>query len=492
MTMNNVVKMRQFTRLLKSFSDIIHSKTVNQLSRSHIQDFTRRRVMTFDMVVFYLIFRNRKNTDADLIKFFSSLDILEKRITKQAMHKNIRKLNSNVFRYLFQQFALLFYSSGLNLNYHDYILLGEDGTFLEIPYDIYNINFFGIWENQHVHDMFDIKKIVSKSSGLYDITNGLFVDFTLKQATYSELPLAFEHLYRTRRFYKDKKVIYLADRYYGSAELISFLDYLGYNYCIRGKSYFYKKQISQMKSNDEFITVTIDDKWLKRFSFSPEATEYRIKQPKLKIRVVKRNYIFFDKYGKKHIQEMTYFTNLSKDEFEKREIEELYSKRWDIEVAYKILKTQLELERNVSRNVEVIQSCIYAKILFFNMTGILRKNINHDLMNHSKHIKKPAEKDNSVVFDFRYWSVNITQLINCFMDNNILKAIIERNKKDIIKKIYQILKACEKLKVPIRPNRHNERWGRIVPSGYYYRFTLDGRNFPKVKTIKGVMRTTKP
>ena len=126
------------------------------------------------------------------------------------------------------------------------------------------------------------------------------------------------------------------------------------------------------------------------------------------------------------------------------------------------------------------------------MTGILRKNINHDLMNHSKHIKKPAEKDNSVVFDFRYWSVNITQLINCFMDNNILKAIIERNKKDIIKKIYQILKACEKLKVPIRPNRHNERWGRIVPSGYYYRFTLDGRNFPKVKTIKGVMRTTKP
>ena len=238
MTMNHVVKMRQFTRLLKSFSDIIHSKTVNQLSRSHIQDFTRRRVMTFDMVVFYLIFRNRKNTDADLIKFFSSLDILEKRITKQAMHKNIRKLNSNVFRYLFQQFALLFYSSGLNLNYHDYILLGEDGTFLEIPYDIYNINFFGIWENQHIHDMFDIKKIVSKSSGLYDITNGLFVDFTLKQATYSELPLAFEHLYRTRSFYKDKKVIYLADRYYGSAELISFLDYSGYNKLKVSSEYF--------------------------------------------------------------------------------------------------------------------------------------------------------------------------------------------------------------------------------------------------------------
>ncbi len=119
-----------------------------------------------------------------------------------------------------------------------------------------------------------------------------------------------------------------------------------------------------MKSNDEFITVDIDEKWLNRLSFSSEVIEYRKNHSQLKIRVVKRNYIFFDKYGRKHIQEMIYFTNLSKEEFEKREIEELYSKRWDIEVAYKTLKTQLELERNISCHVEVIQSCIYAKIQF--------------------------------------------------------------------------------------------------------------------------------
>ena len=28
--------------------------------------------------------------------------------------------------------------------------------------------------------MFDVKKIVSKPAGLYDITNGIFVDFTTK------------------------------------------------------------------------------------------------------------------------------------------------------------------------------------------------------------------------------------------------------------------------------------------------------------------------
>lgn len=404
MTMNNVVKMRQFTHLLYSFSDIIHSKTVNSLCRTRIHDFTRRRVMTFDMVVFYLIFRNRKNTDADLIKFFSCLDALEKKITKQAMHKNIRKLNSNVFHYLFKQFAQLFYSSGLNLDYKGYTLLSEDGTFLEIPYDTYNINYFGIWENQHVCDMFDVKKIVSKSAGLYDITNGIFVDFIMKQSTYSEMPLAFQHLYATNDLYKNTKVIYLADRYYGSAELISFLDYLGYYYCIRGKSYFYKSQISQMKSNDEYITVNINDKWLKRFSFSSEAIEYRRKNPELKIRVVKRNYIYYDRLGIRQVQEMTYFTNLPKEEFEKREIEELYSKRWDIEVAYKTLKTQLELERNVSTNVEVVQSSVYAKVLFYNMVGILRKQINRDLMNHPK-----QKEEKNVKKMYLYLNFNIGQ-----------------------------------------------------------------------------------
>ena len=71
----------------------------------------------------------------------------------------------------------------------------------------------------------------------------------------------------------------------------------------------------------------------------------------LKIRVVKRNYIYYDELEMRQVQEMTYFTNLPKEEFEKRKIEDLYSKRWDIKVAYKTLKTQLELERNVSTNV---------------------------------------------------------------------------------------------------------------------------------------------
>ena len=74
--------------------------------------------------------------------------------------------------------------------------------------------------------MFDVKKVQSKAGGLYDVLNGLFIDFSLRPAPYSELPLAFSHLYRSQSIFKGKDVIYLADRYYGSAEIISTLSVL--------------------------------------------------------------------------------------------------------------------------------------------------------------------------------------------------------------------------------------------------------------------------
>lgn len=110
----------------------------------------------------------------------------------------------------------------------------------------------------------------------------------MKQAPYSETPLAFEHLYRTREVLENQKVIYLADRNYGSAEIISHLEDLRYSYVIRGKSNFYKKQVASMESDDEWIEVEIDEKWLKRFRFSP-AKELRKENPTLRSESLKES-----------------------------------------------------------------------------------------------------------------------------------------------------------------------------------------------------------
>ena len=56
------------------------------------------------------------------------------------------------------------------------------------------------------------------------------------------------------------------------------------------------------------------------------------------------------------------------------------------------------------------------------MAGILRKQINRELMRHPKQNETKEYKENVIVFESQYWVVNISQLINCFMENNILVA----------------------------------------------------------------------
>lgn len=251
MMMNDVVKSSELSELFCDFNTIIHSDEVNDLCRKKKCDFTRNRNMNFYSIIYYFIFRNRTTTNAELTHFYSSIDRFEKRISKQALNKAIRKLNPNVFTYLINQFASIYYSTSIPKKYRDHLLIAEDGTYIEIPYNMLNINEFQFALGSHVRDMFDVKKVQSKAGGLYDVTNGLFIDFSLKQAPYSETPLAFEHLYRTKEVLENQKVIYLADRNYGSAEIISHLEGLRYSYVIRGKSNFYKKQVASMESDDE-------------------------------------------------------------------------------------------------------------------------------------------------------------------------------------------------------------------------------------------------
>ena len=477
MMMNNVVKSSELSQLFCDFNSVIQSNIVNMLCRKRKKDFTRNRNMNFYSIIYYFIFPNRTTTNADLTRFYSSIDKFERRISKQALNKAIKKLNPNVFTYLINQFVSIYYASSLPKKYRDHLLIAEDGTYMEIPYNVYNINDFQFCMNQHVHDIFDVKKVQSKAGGLYDVTNGLFINFSLKPAPYSETPLAFAHLYRTKKILENQKIIYLADRYYGSAEIISHLEFLKYNYVIRGKSNFYKKQVALMQSDDEWIEVEIDDKWLKRFRFSLEAKELRKEKPIFKIRVIKRTYKYTDINHDIHCENLIYFTNLSEEEFSADEVIELYSKRWDIEISYKTMKTTQEIERHISSNGDVARNDIYAKVLFHNIVGVLRKEINHELE------KRQTEKK---------YVVNITQLHVIVYEINFLNCMMYNLKEKIKERIDNIMKIIDKIKVPVRPNRHYQRWGRVMPSSPSYRFRLDGRNNPKLKKIGSILMITFP
>ena len=160
-----------------------------------------------------------------------------------------------------------------------------------------------------------------------------------------------------------------------------------------------------------------------------------------------------------------------------QEIIELYTYRWDIEVSYKTLKTGQEIERHISSDGDVARNDIYAKVLFHNIAGIMRKELNRSL----------EMKESN-----RQYVVNIAQLHEIIHDVNILLSMINGKKRQLKKKIEQIEKMLDKIKVPVRPNRHYQRWGRVMISPPSYRFRLDGRNNPKVRRYKSVLMTISP
>lgn len=442
--------------------------------------FTRVFKFPWFDVLLYLIFRHEKCTQSEISSYYSMINKKALRISKQAAFKAANKVNPAVFPLLIRKFAEGFYQSPLVKTHKGYILLAEDGTTNELLATDESLSVFGFAENQHVRTANEAQKAISRSAALYDVTNGLIVDFRMENYKTSEIPIAVDQLRESRDLFGEHSVIYLADRYYPSVELFALLELYGFRYCIRGKSNFFKKYLKDMKSDDEWITVTLDKAWLKRLKY-PEAIERFNRNPVIRIRVVRRKYTYIDNNGIPRTTELIYFTNLPEEEFTTKDIVDLYAYRWDLEVSYKTLKTDYEWERFFSSGCDAEVCAIFGKVLFHNITGIVRKELNQYLKDDDT--GKPREHT---------YVVNITQLAKMLREYGLLRYIRSGNRKAICKILDLIYKMRHKIKVPVRPDRHNKRWGRIVTTNSPTRFRIDGRSWPKVVNRKGILYTVQP
>lgn len=92
-----------------------------------------------------------------------------------------------------------------------------------------------------------------------------------------------------------------------------------------------------------------------------------------------------------------------------------YSKRWEIETEYKILKTYLERERYFCKDCDSEACSFFAKVVFHNLSGILRKEIDEEL----------TEK-NSEANKYNY-QINWKQLNELTRDEKVVRWIRNEN-----------------------------------------------------------------
>ncbi|MDO5811830.1 MAG: IS4 family transposase [Bacillota bacterium] len=327
-------------------SNIINDESLIEHAQIIRNSFTRKRKISLDNLLNYLIFRNHDVLSEDLVSYFGALcdfDIP----TRQAMIKSMSILNYDVWDSIMDRFRNEIYNELPLINFKDYIILAVDGSFLDLPPHIALNHYFGGNQTSKMK-ISDIKKPQAKVSMIYDVLNKIVLDFSISHYRTSEIPLLFKHLKKLQEFFCDKKIILLADRYYGSVELFRYCEMHNIKYIVRVKKNFFKHYIEKHEGEINFnINIKLDKAWIRRIK-NDEVRKSMNEDPKMDIRVVRGTYTYNEKSKKKEREvtvETQYFTNLDGG-FDIADIIDLYHhERWNVENAYDVLKNSLNIEQ---------------------------------------------------------------------------------------------------------------------------------------------------
>ena len=404
------------------------------------------------------------------------------------MFKALGKTNPEVFPLIIREYAKLFYEHQDYATLDGWIVLACDGTKMDLPPTPELTEMFGGQLNQSVTDKSKVKKPQAACSVLVDVINHVVLDACVKPCKTSELPMLYEHLENCRELLHGKKVMILCDRYYGSAELFYYCRLNGYRLLVRAKSYMYKDQVRDIKS-DGIIHLVMNKPWLKRLK-REDCRFYAAQNPELDIRVVKNHYEYILN-GYKRLQtpigiDSVYMTDLTKAEFTKETIIELYhTRRWDSETAYFDIKNHLEAERFNSGKYNIVVNELYGKILCYSICGIIFDRVDEFIL------EKRQEEDIMLTqYDYipnMKYICDTVRLEHKFLQCIVSGLLSEEEKTSFLR---QVVEDCSRNTVPVRPGRHYKRWGRWMSCIPTAKFRVDGRRSPPIKkcfNINGYM-----
>ncbi|MCR0411065.1 IS4 family transposase [[Clostridium] innocuum] len=273
--------------------------------------------------------------------------------------------------------------------YKGYHLIAVDGSELQIPLDF--------------SDPDTLHKSASKGKFLsafhlnasFDILNNRYLDMIV-QGIHSKNEV--EAMWKiVERFHEDN-AIFIADRNYATWNNMAHIIHSGKSFLIRVKdihsiSSLLRKFNLPDEKFDLDLHITLTRKQTKDIKSQPE--KYRFLSTtstfdfidehnpayELHFRVVR-----FKLDGSEEYESI--ITNLSRDEFRKDEIKEIYNTRWGIELSFRDLKYAADLCAVHAKKRESIQQEIWARMILYNISFIMA----HHVVNHKPKVKGKDRK----------------------------------------------------------------------------------------------------
>ena len=202
----------------------------------------------------------------------------------------------------------------------------------------------------------------------------------------TEVELAINHLENLNQRIDMTKTITTYDRGYAALELM--LEHMKINsyFLIRLRVDDFKDEKKYMKTNDEFIDITINANRTQNFH-NEELKKEALKMRSTTIRITEIELV--NKKGKKYIERLA--SNLPLNEFSTNDLKELYNKRWKIETNFDRLKNIIHIENFSGYREEIIIQDFYANIFMFNFLMLMKLDADQKIQEKHKNKKLKHE-----------------------------------------------------------------------------------------------------
>ncbi len=423
---------------------LLHSQELKAVCRFSKKQFTRQRVLSFTVLIGFLLKMLTKTLQIELERFLRVLkgDDTDTSVSKQAFCKARKTLSEQAFIRLNERLLTEFYQDNTYSTWKGYRLLGIDGSTLQLPTYPELSHEFGEARNQHGSRM-----AMGKLSVMYDVLNDLSLDTILAPYTSEERALALRHLdclasldRQTAGQQGHQGDLLLFDMGYPALSFMVRLALEGRDFVIRSSGAFLQEvqDVLQAGLLDVVIPIALAkpgrplSAHLKEFipSIDPQMPFT------LRAIVLRRD---------DGTQEILLTSLRDQQHFPYSDFQDLYHKRWGSETNYDVLKNGLEIENFTGKSVLSVKQDVHATVLTNNIRGLIQWEL------EAERAEEEAKKREQSLPETKYrYRVNTHLAIGRLKDDLVMLLLGQGDLHAFYRRLKQRMKRSL---VPIRPGR---------------------------------------
>ena len=404
-----------FKLIVSSISTLLNSQEFLNAHRFPHR-FVRRHILSMYQVVMYLLYSTKQAMHQNISRAIDLEKLQFPDVSKQAVSRARQGIRPSLFRKLFDISVDLFYQSDIPLKLWrgKERVFAVDGSKIQVPNSFSNFNKFG--------EMFsklnpEKRWSMALASVIYDVTNDYICHALLRPFLASERAAAIDHCKALETTGILKGAVLVFDRGYYSETMFRYFTKHDFFCVMRLKENI---KLSKSCTGDITTVLTFDN----GKDTPPENIPVRVLAIDL---------------GNGTTEYLA--TNMFSSEYTPSDFKELYFLRWDLELKYGELKTQLLLEEfNGATSVSIEQE-FYINLLYSNLAALVKSSADDK-------IEETANPENQ----YRY-QANRAYIIG--RTKNIFVPVLCHARPD--SEIDTLFRRAARFRSQIQPDRSTER-----------------------------------